>query len=157
MAFASSKKSVKQNRGIKFFPSVAMIIFLILAYSQNSNPAIIEIYPLNADSSCNEEFENKANALNPGDELVLHGGIYTQSCRRAITVNGTASSSIIIRAATGETPILTRPGNANFDYPQNNIEIEKSSCLVIGGLQLKGRDIGVWFLRANHHTINTAS
>jgi hypothetical protein len=71
MASVSLKKSVKQNRGIKFFLSVAMIIFLILAYSQNSNSAIIGIYPSNADLSCNEEFQNEPNVLKPGDELFL--------------------------------------------------------------------------------------
>jgi hypothetical protein len=103
----------------------------------------VEIFPSNADASCNEEFENVANKLQAGDRLVLRGGVYTQACRRLITGrNGTAENPIIIEAATGETPILTRPaGN-----PQNNIEIENSSHLVIRGIHFRGGDTGVRFM-----------
>src|SRR5687767_2655855 len=65
---------------------------------QPDNQTVTEIFPSNADSSCDEEFENVANSLQPGDELVLHGGTYTQTCQRAITVNGTVAKPIIIRA-----------------------------------------------------------
>jgi hypothetical protein len=111
----------------------------------------IQITAPSGDVGSNEEFENVANTLQPGDELVLRGGRYSQSGRRAIRVNGTAANPIVIRAATGETAVVTRPGNANFDYPQNNIEIESSSYLIIRGLVFEGGDIGVRFLGANHH------
>lgn len=113
---------------------------------------VIEILPANADASCNEEFENVANSLQPGDELVLHGGVYSQNCARVISGrNGTPASPIVIRAASGETPVLTRPMNANFDFSQNNIEISNSSYLVIRGLVFRGGDIGVRFMGASHH------
>jgi len=117
-----------------------------------SHAAIFEIFPSSADSSCNEEFENRANGLKPGDVLILHGGTYTQTCRRAITVNGTAGSPITIRAADGETPIVTRPQPADFNYDQNNIEIINSSFLVIRGLHFKGGDGGVSFVGGHHIT-----
>ncbi len=101
----------------------------------------ITLSPSNADATCNEEFENVANTLQPGDTLILRGGIYSQNCRRAITANGTAGSPITIRAATGETPILTRPLD-NIDT-QNNIEIVNSSHLVIRGIKFRGGSIGV--------------
>ena len=101
----------------------------------------LTISPSNADATCNEEFENVANTLQPGDTLILRGGIYSQNCRRAITVNGTAGSPITIRAATGETPILTRPLD-NIDS-QNNIEIINSSHLVVRGIKFRGGSIGV--------------
>jgi hypothetical protein len=62
----------------------------------------------------------RANALKPGDVLILHGGTYIQTCRRGISVNGTAANPITIRAADGEIPILTRPQAANFNYNENN-------------------------------------
>ncbi len=113
---------------------------------------VIEIYPSNADATCNEEFENLANSLSPGDELVLHGGTYTQSCRRAITAQGTATRPIVIRAAPGETPILTRPQAPGHSYPQNNIEVISSSYLVMRGLHFRGGDIGVRFIGGHHIT-----
>ena len=113
---------------------------------------VIEIYPSNADGTCNEEFENVVNTLLPGDVLVLHGGIYSQTCRRLITGrNGTPEAPIIIEAAPGETPILTRPDNATHSYPENNIEIENSSYLIIRGLSFRGGDIGVRFMGAIDH------
>jgi hypothetical protein len=117
-----------------------------------SHAATFEIFPSSADSSCNEEFENLANGLKPGDVLILHGGTYTQTCRRAITVNGTAGSPITIRAADSETPIVTRPQPADFNYDQNNIEIINSSFLVIRGLHFKGGDGGVSFVGGHHIT-----
>src|SRR5947207_15188931 len=109
-----------------------LTILAVVAWTLVAAPArVVEIFPSNADVSCDEEFQNVANTLKPGDELVLHGGIYTQTCRRALTANGTAAQPITIRAATGELPILTRPAVPNLDYPQNNLDIENSSYLVI--------------------------
>ncbi|MFN8487977.1 MAG: right-handed parallel beta-helix repeat-containing protein [Caldilineaceae bacterium] len=112
---------------------------------------VIEIYPSNADVSCNEEFENIANTLQPGDQLILHGGSYSQSCGRKLTINGAAAKPIIIRAATGEAPILTRPDSPTYSYDQNNMEIISSSYLVLRGLHFKGGDVGLRFLGVNHH------
>src|SRR5687767_8594798 len=111
-----------------------MLTLSLLAVSCASDAAVIEIFP--AAGSCNEEFENVANTLQPGDELVLRGGTYSQSCRRAITVNGTAAAPVIIRAAAGERPLLTRPAD-NIDT-QNNIEIVSSSHLMVRGLAFRG-------------------
>ena len=109
---------------------------------------IYEIFPSDANQTCDEEFENLANDLLPGDELILHGGIYTQSCRRAITVNGTPEEPIVIRAAAGERPVLTRPAD-NIDL-HNNIEIEDSSWVTFRGLTFQGGSIGVRFIRGSN-------
>ena len=96
------------------------------------------------------EFERLANALQPGDELVLHGGTYSQNSRRAVTAKGTAERPIIIRAAEGETPLLTRPAD-NRDR-QNNIEFVDCAHLVIRGLRFQGGSSGVRFIRGHHIT-----
>jgi len=90
----------------------------MLLCGSDSSGATYEIYPATADSR--EEFENVANSLKPGDELLLHGGIYSQTGRRAVTVKGTAHEPIIIRAAEREKPLLTRPADQIDRY--NNIE-----------------------------------
>ncbi len=129
--------------------------FVLLAAVTTASPAaarVIEIFPSNADATCNEEFESVANSLQPGDELVLHGGIYTQGCRRLISgIHGTTAQPIVIRAADGETPVLTRPGNVDFDFNQNNIEIENVSYVIIQGLTFRGGDAGVRFMGTGHH------
>jgi hypothetical protein len=136
-------------------PSLALSAVLLSCAVLAISPvgaATLEIFPSSADSSCSEEFENLANGLKPGDVLILHGGTYTQTCRRAITLTGTPASPITIRAADGETPIVTRPEPANFSYDQNNIEIVNSSYLVIRGLHFKGGDGGVSFIGGHHIT-----
>ncbi|MHC4437896.1 MAG: hypothetical protein ACYS3S_11090, partial [Planctomycetota bacterium] len=54
--------------------------------------ATYKIHPANTGSQ--EEFENIANSLRPGDELILSDGIYSQTARRAVTVKGTADKPI---------------------------------------------------------------
>jgi hypothetical protein len=107
-----------------------------------------EIHP--AAGTTDEEFERLANALQPGDELVLRGGVYSQTGRRAVTAKGTPERPIVIRAATGEAPLLTRPAD-NRDR-QNNIEFIDCAHLVIRGLRFQGGSAGVRFIRGHHVT-----
>lgn len=106
-----------------------------------------DVYPHNADDDCNEPFEQIANAMTAGDILVVHDGIYSQSCTRSIELRGTPENPIVIRAADGARPTLTRP-NRNRDT-QNNLEIVDSAHLVIRGLRFFGGSIGVRFIRGH--------
>ena len=93
-----------------------------------------------------------ARSLQAGDELVLRGGSYSQSCQRRIRdIHGTADRPIIIRAVAGERPVLTRPKDAQGKYSQNNLEIENVSYLVIRGLKLKGGSTGLRFMGSTSH------
>jgi hypothetical protein len=133
--------------------ALALVTLAWLSPSQGRpSGGTIEIRPPGAAASCDEEFVNRANALRPGDVLILRGGTYTQACRRAITVNGTAARPITIRAAPGEKPVITRPVAPNFDYEHNNIEIERSSHLIIRGLHFRGGNGGVNFVGGHHIT-----
>ncbi len=125
------------------YPGIAVL--LLLAAVSAVRAETIEIFPSIAD--CSEEFENVANGLQPGDELILHGGVYSQNCKRQIEVNGTPDAPIIIRAADGESPLLT-----NIDS-NNNIEIKDSSYLIIRGLRFKGGSTGVRFIAGHHVTL----
>jgi len=108
----------------------------------------VDIYP--AVTEGREEFEAIANSLEPGDELVLHGGTYSQNGRRAVTAQGTAEEPIVIRAAEGESPLLTRPAD-NIDT-HNNIEFVDCCYLAVRGLRFKGGSSGVRFIRGHHIT-----
>ena len=132
--------------------AIVMMFGVSLLVGTHAIARTVEIRPSNADGVCNEEFESKANALKPGDVLILRGGIYTQTCMRAITVNGTAADPITIRAADGEKPILTRPQPADFNYTANNIQIVNSSFLRVSGLHFKGGNAGVSFVGGHHIT-----
>ena len=63
---------------------VFVCFWFMLFCAGDSSGATYEIYPATVDSQ--EEFENIANSLKPGEELILHGGVYSQTGRRAVTV-----------------------------------------------------------------------
>ena len=119
-----------------------------LGLAVNLSARVYEIRPATAETD--EEFEKLANALQPGDELVLRGGTYSQTGRRSVTAKGTAERSITIRAAAGEKPLLTRP--AEQQDKQNNIEFVDCAHLVIRGLRFQGGNSGVRFIRGDHIT-----
>ncbi|MGE0822871.1 MAG: hypothetical protein AB7G75_10810 [Candidatus Binatia bacterium] len=139
------------------FTSPLFVVFIISAcfsYANNAFGKTVEISPSNADKTCDEEFENVANSLAPGDVLVLHGGTYSQSCRRFITVHGTPDNVITIKAADpNNPPLLTRPKRTWKD--QNNIEID-AEYLIIDGLRFQGGGSGVRILRGNDITIQNS-
>jgi len=120
----------------------------MLLCGSDSSGATHEIYPATVDSQ--EEFERIANSLKPGDELILHGGVYSQNARRAVTASGTADLPIVIRAAKGEKPLLTRPAENIDKY--NNIEFIDCSYLIVRGIRFQGGSSGVRFIRGHHIT-----
>jgi len=126
---------------------VVCLLFTLLC-SSDSSGAKYEIYPATVDSQ--EEFENVANSLKPGDELILYEGLYSQNGRRAVTAKGTADKPIVIRAAEGQEPILTRPAD-NIDR-HNNIEFVDCSYLTVRGIRFRGGSSGVRFIRGHHIT-----
>lgn len=101
--------------------------------------------------SGDEEFENVANTLQPGDTLVLRGGSYSQTARRAITCAGTPGLPIVIRSYPGERAVLTRPAD-NMDT-QNNIELVQCSYLELRDLGFSGGSINIRFIGGHHVTI----
>ena len=89
----------------------------------------IDIYP-------GDSFETSAESLKPGDNLILHEGIYTDSGRISISVKGIENAPAIIKAAENEArPLITRLNSAPL---QNTINIEGSSYLTIKGLEISG-------------------
>jgi hypothetical protein len=101
-----------------------------------------EIHP--AMTAEDEEFERVANVLKPGDELVLHGGVYAQTGRRGVTAKGTPELPIVIRAVPGQAPLLNRPVDDRDRY--NKIEFVDCAHLVIRGLRnnyVHGRMVGI--------------
>jgi hypothetical protein len=130
-----------------------IFLFLLLVavagnvlYTESCLGAVFEIYPAIVDSQ--EEFETVANSLKPGDELILHGGLYSQNSRRAVTAKGSAEKFIIIRAAKGEKSLLSRPAD-NIDK-FNNIEFIDCSYLIVRGIRFRGGSSGVRFIRGHH-------
>lgn len=72
---------------------IAALLFTLF-FSNSGLSMRHEIHPATVDSL--EEFETLANSLKPGDELILHGGVYSQNARRAVTAQGTSDKPIVI-------------------------------------------------------------
>jgi hypothetical protein len=133
---------------IRRIKTVVVYLLLPVLCSAMSFGATYKIRPDIAGTQ--EEFETIANSLKPGDELVLYGGTYSQSARRAVTAKGTAEAPILIRAAEGQEPVLTHPQQVSARY--NNIEFVDCEYLIIRGIYFKGGSSGVRFIRGRHVT-----
>ncbi len=128
--------------------SILVYFLFTLLFSSVCSGATYEIHPATVDSE--EEFEKIANSLKPGDELVLHGGVYSQNARRTVTAKGTADKPVLIRAAEGQEPLLTRPAGSIDRY--NNIEFVDCEYLIVRGIRFRGGNSGVRFIRGHHIT-----
>jgi len=139
----------KRRQMGRWFPVIVVGLVALMFNVPACGGATIEIHPATVDSQ--EEFEDKANSLQPGDELILHTGTYSQNGRRAVTAKGTAEKPIVIRAAEPGKALLTRPAD-NIDT-QNNIEFVDCSHLIIRGLRFQGGSSGVRFIKGDHITL----
>ena len=137
---------------VDFGHSLGIAVVLCISCRSICPAATFEIHPATVEQE--EEFERVANALKPGDELILHDGIYSQTDRRALTVQGTPDKSITIRAADGARPLLTRPA-ADLNR-HNNVEFIDCCYMVVRGLRFKGGSSGVRFIRGHHIPLKTA-
>lgn len=95
-----------------------------------------------------DDLESAINQLEPGEELVLRGGIYTETDRLAATVVGTAAEPAVIRAKAGEVPVITF-----IDDSQNVINIEDSEHLILSGLEITGGSSGIRITRSKFITV----
>lgn len=95
-----------------------------------------------------DDIETAVAGLGPGDELVLRGGTYTFDENITLTANGSPSQPIVIRAKSGETPILTQATNQH-----NVVEINGSSHLVVRGLTFTGGSHGIRLIDSDYVTI----
>ncbi len=111
--------------------------------------ATFEIFP---SGNCSGNlFESAANSLGPGDELVVHEGVYCQTGRRFIQLNGTETQPIVIRGADGEAmPVITRLDAPTEPQSQNGIEIA-GSHFTLRGLHFERGDIGLRIMGGTHH------
>ncbi|MGK0190389.1 MAG: parallel beta-helix repeat protein [Verrucomicrobiales bacterium] len=72
-------------------------------------------------------------SLQPGDEIILAAGTYTDARRLQISQRGTAERPITIRAATDAKVILKRP-----DTRQNSINLTGCQHLIVKDIEITG-------------------
>lgn len=77
-------------------------------------------------------------SVNPGDEIVLHAGIYSDSRRLEISQRGSKDKPIVIRASDGARVIIRRP-----DARQNSINLLGCQFLILRGIEITGGSSGI--------------
>ncbi|MBL8953273.1 MAG: right-handed parallel beta-helix repeat-containing protein [Myxococcaceae bacterium] len=94
------------------------------------------------------DVEAEVALLNPGDELVLRGGLYTLPAGRfGINKTATQAMPIVIRSKDGETAHIRRPNQA-----ENLVDIT-GRYLVFRNLEFSGGSAGLRFENASFITI----
>ena len=95
-----------------------------------------------------DDIEAAIQALGPGDELVLRGGLYTLTERFSFGIAGTEQQPILIRAKDGERPHLMRH-NAN----ETLIDIDQADYVTLRGIEFSGGSAGLRISAARFLTI----
>jgi len=99
---------------------------LLLAIASPAVAGTVELSP-------SGDAEATIASLQPGDELIVHGGTYSNTDRFSVSLVGTQAAPIVIRAADGEHPIFTRP-----DAAQNLWDIDRAEYVTIRGIEFVG-------------------
>jgi hypothetical protein len=94
-----------------------------------------------------DDVEAAIAALQPGDELILHGGTYTVTERFAISIAGTEALPIVIRAADDEVPVIERP-----DASENIVDVDFADWVEIRGITFTGGSAGVRLTMVSNFT-----
>lgn len=76
--------------------------------------------------------------LQPGDEVILEDGVYSDRRKLIISHQGTTEAPIVIRAENHGKVVLTRP-----DARQNTVNIAGAQHFVLRGLEITGGSIGI--------------
>jgi hypothetical protein len=95
-----------------------------------------------------EDLEAAIAALQPGDELIVHGGDYTVTDRFSVNLVATEDAPILIRAADDEVPHIHRA-----DASQNLVDIDNAEYVEFRGIEFSGGSAGIRISGANHLTI----
>ncbi len=99
----------------------------------NANAAVFDVGPED------DWFELLSRrTLNPGDEIVLRQGVYSDGRLLAIRHSGTAGRPIIIRAAAGAEVVFRRP-----DAKQNTMNLLGTQHLHLRGIEITGGSSGI--------------
>ena len=86
--------------------------------------------------------------LKPGDELVLRGGRFVIGSRFLVTAQGTPSAPIVLRAKSGERPVIEQTDREN-----DIIEIRDSRHFTVRGIAFRGGSHGIDLARSDFVTI----
>ena len=120
------------------------LILLVLFASACPPAASAAVYELTPDDDWFVVING--DRLQPGDEVMLAAGVYSDRRRLVMGHRGTADLPIVIRAAEGGGAVLQRP-----DARQNTINMVGAQYLVLRGLEITGGSTGIRMMRSASH------
>ena len=103
--------------------------------------AVIEITPA-------DNYRSAMQNLVAGDTLIMHGGNYPLTSFFQLSLNGTAQQPIMIRAASGEQPVIEYIGNG-----QNIVNVSNSAFVTLDGIEFTGGSRGIRLTASSDITI----
>lgn len=118
-----------------------LLLALLCTLALPAQAGIIEISP-------GDDVRGAIADLEPGDELVLSGGVYGFDSRFNVTVVGDPDNPVIIRGKDGEQAIIEMNTGS-----QNVLEIQDSAHLVLRGLTFRGGSHGIRLMDSDFVTI----
>jgi Right handed beta helix region len=131
------QNNIKPLRMLLIVLPLAMLSTLALP----AHSAVTEISP-------GDDVRAAIAALQPGDELVLAGGVYGFDSRFNITVVGESDRPTVIRGKAGEEAIIEMNTGS-----QNILEVQASRYLVLHGLTFRGGSHGIRLMDSDFVTI----
>lgn len=114
---------------------------LLSAFALPANGAVTEISP-------GDDVRAAIAALQPGDELVLLGGVYVFDSGFNITAVGEPDQPIVIRGKAGENAIVEMNTGSH-----NILEVQGSTHLVLRNLSFRGGSHGIRLMDSDFVTI----
>ena len=110
-----------------------LVAFVPLFVCQSANGKTITLSPQSAwfETLSGESFQ-------PGTEVVLTEGVYSDRRRLVIRQRGTQQKPIVFRAAAGARVVITRP-----DARQNTINLERCQYFTLRDLEITGGSAGI--------------
>ena len=94
------------------------------------------------------DFRAAMRGLHPGDTLILDDGTYAFSGYFELDIAGTAAQPIVIRAASGQHPVIQYTGT-----DQNIVNFVDAQFLTIDGIEFAGGSRGLRFIGGNDVTV----
>jgi hypothetical protein len=91
-----------------------------------------------------DDFRGAMQNLKPGDTLILDGGTYAFSGYFALAIAGTGAQPIVIRAQTGQHPLIQYNGT-----DQNIVNFIGVQFLTLDGIEFSGGSRGLRFTGGN--------
>lgn len=105
----------------------------------------VQALALTTEIAPGSDFRAFMHNLHAGDTLILDGGLYSFSGYFELDLAGSSGAPIVIRAQTGQQPVIQYLGT-----DQNIVNFGNSAFLTLDGIEFSGGSRGLRFMAGTH-------